>query len=105
MKKIVHIFIFFIICIIVMCPTSIANEEETLQEQQEEFGINDFIEEANEYSGEFFEDIDIGEILQSAIKGEVDNSTIYERIFNLLGKEVKTSIYSLARNFRNYNNT
>ena len=88
MKKIVHIFIFFIICIIVMCPTSIANEEETLQEQQEEFGINDFIEEANEYSGEFFEDIDIGEILQSAIKGEVDNGTILKKILNLLGGEL-----------------
>lgn len=101
-KKVVY---FIILIIIVFMPTSYAETENTIQEQQETFGINTFIEEAEEYTGEFFEDIDINEILNSAIKGEVDNSTIYERIFNLLGKEVKTSIYSLARNFRNYNNT
>ena len=101
-KKVVY---FIILIIIVFMPTSYAETENTIQEQQETFGINTFIEEAEEYTGEFFEDIDINEILNSAIKGEVDNSTVYERIFNLLGKEVKTSIYSLARNFRNYNNT
>ena len=101
-KKVVY---FIILIIIVFMPTSYAETENTIQEQQETFGINTFIEEAEEYTGEFFEDININQILNSAIKGEVDNSTIYERIFNLLGKEVKTSIYSLARNFRNYNNT
>ena len=61
-------------------PTSIANEEETLQEQQEEFGISEFIEQADEYAGEFFEDIDINEILEDAIKGEVDNQTIFKKV-------------------------
>ena len=69
-------------------PTSIANEEETLQEQQEEFGISEFIEQADEYAGEFFEDIDINEILEDAIKGEVDNQTIFKKILSLLGGEL-----------------
>ena len=60
-------------------PTSIANEEETLEEQQEEFGISEFIKQADEYSGEFFEDMDMNEILENAIKGEVDNQTLFKK--------------------------
>lgn len=88
MKKIFYIFLIIIIYINIICPTSMATEEETLEEQQEEFGISDFIKEANEYSGEFFEGIDMDEILQNAIKGEVDNQTILKKILNLIGGEL-----------------
>ena len=88
MKKIFYIFLISIIYINIICPTSMATEEETLEEQQEEFGISDFIKEANEYSGEFFEGIDMDEILQNAIKGEVDNQTILKKILNLIGGEL-----------------
>ena len=88
MKKIFYIFLIIIIYINIICPTSMATEEETLEEQQEEFGISDFIKEPNEYSGEFFEGIDMDEILQNAIKGEVDNQTILKKILNLIGGEL-----------------
>lgn len=71
-----------------MIPISIANEEETLEEQQEEFGISEFIEEANTYSGEFFEDINMNEILNNAIKGEVDNQTLFKKVLGLIGGEL-----------------
>ena len=51
------------------------SQNQTLAEQQEEFGINDFIQESEQYTGEFFEDIDINEILQDALKGEINNET------------------------------
>ena len=70
-------------------------DENTLQSQQESFGISSFIENSKKYTGEFFEDIDISNILNSAIKGEIDNSTIYKKILNLLGTEVQTGIKSL----------
>lgn len=88
MKKSIYILIFAIFFLSFTMPTSIANEEETLQEQQEEFGISEFIEQADEYAGEFFEDIDINEILEDAIKGEVDNQTIFKKILSLLGGEL-----------------
>lgn len=66
-----------------------------ITEQQETFGINSFIEKSKAYSGEFFEDIDIHDILNSAIKGEVNNANIYKKILNILGKEVQTGIRSL----------
>ena len=70
-------------------------DENTIQGQQETFGINSFIENSKKYTGEFFEDIDISEILNSAIKGEIDNSSIYKKIISLLGTEVQTGIKSL----------
>lgn len=87
MKKIVYICIVIIMYLNIMCPISIASEEETIEEQQEEFGISEFIEEADNYTGEFFEDIDIHKILEDAIKGEVDNQTIFKKILSLLGGE------------------
>ena len=88
MRKIIYIFVFAIIFINLMIPISIANEEETLEEQQEEFGISEFIKEANTYSGEFFEDIDMNEILNHAIKGEVDNQTLFKKVLGLIGGEL-----------------
>ena len=88
MKKIIYILIFIIFLLYLTMPTSIANEEETLEEQQEEFGISEFIEQADEYSGEFFEDMDMNEILENAIKGEVDNQTLFKKVLGLLGGEL-----------------
>ena len=88
MKKFIYSLISVIFLINLIMPTSIANEEETLEEQQEELGINEFIEQADEYSGEFFEDIDINQILENAIKGEVDNQTLWKKVLSLLGGEL-----------------
>lgn len=97
-KKTFKIFIFIILIFNVLnFNISYANniDEDTLSTQKETFGISSFIENSKKYSGEFFEDIDIDEILNSAIKGEIDNSNIYKRILNLLGTEVRTGIKSL----------
>ena len=71
-------------------------DEQTIGEQQQTFGIQSFIENSKEYTGEFFNDIDIGDILNSAIKGEIDNSNIYKRILHVLGTEVEVGIKSLV---------
>lgn len=71
-------------------------DENEISSQEEMFGISSFIQNSKQYTGNFFDDIDIGEILNSAIKGEVDNTTIYKKILNKLGNEVQTGIKSLA---------
>ena len=88
MKKIIYILISVIFLLNLTMPTSNANEEETLQEQQEEFGIHEFIEQADEYSGEFFEDMDMNEILENAIQGKVDNQTLFKKVLSVLGGEL-----------------
>ena len=97
-SKILKIIILTILFIQIFSIKTFATstEEEMINSQKETFGISSFIENANKYTGEFFEGIDINSMLNSAIKGKIDNKTIYKKIINLLGKEVKTGIKSLV---------
>ena len=101
-KKLKIFIIFYLIIFLFLPNTSIGESNtttedtaETIEEQKENFGINSFIENSNKYTGEFFEDIDISEILNSAISGNVDNQSLYQRILNLFGTELQTGIKTL----------
>lgn len=74
------------------------SNEKTMQEQQEEFGIQDFLKNSEQYMGEFFADtdIDVKEILSDAIQGEVNNSALGKRILGLLGSEVVSSLKAIG---------
>lgn len=85
------------------CANDISNtqsatsiDENELESQEKTFGISSFIQNSKQYTGEFFEDIDISDILNSAIKGETDNSNIYKKILSKLGNEVQNGVKSLA---------
>lgn len=96
-KKII-VSLILIIAIILKLNTSYCNDDvdnNTIESQQEIFGINSFIENSKKYTGEFFSDVNINDILNSAIQGKIDNSNIYKKILNLLGSEIKTGIRSL----------
>ena len=100
-KIIIKILILLIVLIVkpnivqAVQKTNTSLDTNTIINQEETFGISSFLMNAKQYTGEFFEDIDIDEILNSAIRGEVDNSKIYKKVLNVLGKEVKTGIKSL----------
>lgn len=96
-KKII-VSLILIIAIILKLNTSYCNDDvdnNTIESQQEIFGINSFIENSKKYTGEFFSDVNINDILNSAIQGKIDNSNMYKKILNLLGSEIKTGIRSL----------
>lgn len=95
MKK---IFIIMLVLVFVNLPIlqSNATVEDTLQEQQSEFHIQDFIKNAKQYSGEFFDEINIEDVLNDAIKGEVDNSTFLKKILTLIGGEVTSGIKAVV---------
>lgn len=71
-------------------------DENELESQEKTFGISSFIQNSKQYTGEFFEDIDISDILNSAIKGKIDNSNIYKKTLSKLGNEVQNGVKSLA---------
>lgn len=85
-----------IIIIIIVIPTVAYAQDDVLEEQKSMLNISDFIKEANKYSEETFPDLDIGEILNSAIKGEIKGDFWKSLIFNVLGKEVTNSIKTLG---------
>ena len=72
-----------------------AETSEILKSQEESFGISDFVKETEKYTGDFFENTDISEIFNNAVTGNIDNSSIWKKVVNLLGKEVKSSIQIL----------
>ena len=92
MKKIICLIIVFV-CII--SNNCYATDNELMNEQKELFGISDFVEETEKYTKDFFGDIEIGELLNNAIEGNIDNNTILKKVINLLGIEVKSSIQTL----------
>ena len=66
-----------------------------IKEEQETFGISDFVKETNKYTNDFFDDINVSDVLNSAINGKVDNSNILKKILNLFGKEIVSSLKTI----------
>lgn len=80
------ILIIFFIC---MCIPIFANSADAiLESQQENLNIKGFISEADKYTEEIFKDINFSSFFKEAIKGNIDNETIFKSIISLLGKEV-----------------
>ena len=89
MKKIILIFI-----LILIIPTKVLaeTEEEIMSSTQEKFNISGFINQAQEYTGDFFKDMDLSDIFNQAVQGKVNNQTIYKKIIKILGNEVSSNI-------------
>lgn len=98
MKNLKKIFIIIMVLFYIFLPKiSYANEEDTIKEQQEEFKIEDFIKNSEIYiEGEFFEGLDLDNILDNAIKGEIDNNTFFKKVLSLFGTELLTSLKTIA---------
>lgn len=102
MKRIIlKVFLLGLLCVIIPNKLIFASDDittqDTIQEQKEEFGIQDFINNSKQYTtGEFFENIDIGEVLNEAIEGDIDNNNILKAVLNMFGIEVVSSIKAIV---------
>ena len=67
-----------------------------LENQKESLDVQSFIKEANKYTKDVFSNTDMGELLNLAIIGKIDNKKIFFSIWNLFGKEFITCIKSIA---------
>ena len=96
-NKIWYIIIALILAILATSKTYATDlTTQMIKEEQKNFGISDFIDETDKYTTDFFKDINITEMLNSAITGKVDNSTILKRILNIFGKEIVSSLKTLV---------
>lgn len=95
----IRTFYYIVIIFIVLFTTKVQAIESTtdiIDEQASNFGLNDFIKETEKYSGDFFEDINISDMINSAISGNVNNNTIFKKVIHLLGKEVSSTLKTLV---------
>lgn len=106
MKKNLYLYIVIVISILIFIPKnvyaaekiednqSISNSTNTqintdviLEEQQSNFGIKDFLKEAEDYAPNFIKELDISNIFNMAIKGKIDNNSILKKILSLVGSQ------------------
>lgn len=90
MKKIIITTI--IICIFSTSISMANTEEEIIDSQMDSFNISNFIDEANKYSNEVLKDINIKNLLNNAIKGELNTNELLKKCFPLLGTEIKEAL-------------
>ena len=90
MKKVILIFIL----VLMLLPNQAfaETEEEIMSTTQEKFNISGFIQQAEGYIGESLGEIDLGEMLNQAIQGKIDNKTLSQKLLNLLGEEITSSL-------------
>lgn len=55
--------------------------------------------------GEVFSGINLNDLMSDAIKGNIDNKTIFSKIINLFGKEVRETITIVRKYHRGYCST
>ncbi len=94
MKKLIFIISFLLA--IGYGATVYADTNDTIKEQEESFGIAEFIKEAENYTKETFSDIDVNSVYESAISGNLDTSGMLSSIFKLAGKEVAKTLRTLG---------
>ena len=87
--------ILFIIIHIFINPTSFATDE-IISSQMEALNLSSFINEGEKYTEEIFPDIDLDTLLNSAIRGEINNEQIYRGVLSLLGDEIVSAISLLG---------
>ncbi len=87
------IFVIFLFIYFFITPKTYATDE-IIQSQMETLNISSFIREGQTYTKEVFPNINLNELLNSAIKGKIDNNGIFNEILLLFGKEF-SSTFSL----------
>lgn len=70
--------------------------DEIITSQMEALNISSFIKEGEKYTKEAFPDMNLNDFLTSAIKGQVDNKGILNKIFSLFGNELKSVVSLLG---------
>lgn len=87
MKKVIVIFFIFI-TVLTKCYAT----EEIMEESKKVFGINDFISEAETYTRDTFPDLNMNQLLTTAVNGEIDLSFIKRVGLKFLGTEIMQAI-------------
>ena len=93
-----------ITCFIIRSPCY-ASQEEILKSQSESLNISGFLSEANKYTKEAFSGLDVNELMNSAIKGNVDNKTILSKILSLFGSEIGKTLKIIRKYYCSNCNT
>lgn len=85
--------IFLLICVFCAFFTNTVDATDAVIESQlEALDLSAFIEEGENYTKEIFPDIDVNELLNSALTGAIDNKLLYSGVLSILGEEIVSAV-------------
>ncbi len=89
-KTIILIFVF------ILMPTYSLAMEDIINDQLEVLDLKSFINESDKYTKEVFPDLNVKELINKGITGEIDNSTLYNKIIDFFSKEIIVALKPLG---------
>ncbi|MCI8832756.1 MAG: hypothetical protein HFJ19_00895 [Clostridia bacterium] len=89
--KLKRILLIMVVLVFTIPSKSLASEE-IIESAEEMLDISSFISEAQKYTEDVFNDINFSDILNSAITGDIDETSVAKKIVNLLGIEMRKQI-------------
>lgn len=100
MQKIkLNILLIIFFAIVSVSNISISSQEEILKSQYDALNIKQFVNQANSYTKEVFDGIDAEELMNSAIKGKIDNKNLINKILSLFGKEIGQTLKIVRKHY------
>ena len=75
---------------------NIADTNEIINNQENNLNIKDFLKESEKYTKESMPGLDLNNLLESAIKGGIDNVKLSRFLLSLMGKEIMNSAAILS---------
>lgn len=91
-KTLIMIVLFWILFV----GNSFSTDEAIINKQKDELKISNFIEEAQKYTKDVFDDVEINTLFSDALKGNFEISSITKSIWNLSQNEIKSTLKTLA---------
>lgn len=88
-------FIFFIPCVSFAEEESLS-EDDIISSQKSSLNIGEFIGQAKKYTKDIFEDTDYNDLLNSAIRGNIDNEKLGKSVIKIIGRETLDSIKTIG---------
>ena len=94
MKRKIIVIVFFLLCLFntsVCKANNIYEEEQTIDKQQEQFGISSYLSEAQKYNDK----IDFSSIFKDSMTGKFDNNKILKIITSSFQENIKQSLLTV----------
>ena len=91
MKKII-----IVIIVIFLLPNCSNATEVIVNDQLEALNLSSFIKEGEKYSKDAFPDLNVSDLINKSIKGDLNNKILYKGFLKILGKEFTSSITVLG---------
>lgn len=95
-RTLIVVLTLFLVMLFTNKSYSIINDsEEIINIQKDNLNISDFIKESEQYTKENMPELNVNDLLSSAITGSVDTGKITRLAFKLMGEEFKNSISTI----------